>query len=423
MMGGPEGSSGAGERQPAEDDTMRCLWITRQDPRPANSGEFIYTGGLLGAVAAGHGMEITVLAHEAATVVEGAAGPAVRWVWTGRIPEGRMKSLASGLPGDAWRLGNPGARAALRRLLDEGNWDWVVVDHASCGWALDELERRRGMFRRLAHVSHNCERQVRAQVARESDAAWPMRLVLRWDAWKYGCLEERICRAADLITAITPADEATFKARHPGKRTLCLLPGYPVEPQTSPPPMDAGRPRGVVLAGAFEWLAKRRNLETFLEEAAKVFPAAGIGFTVVGKAPAGYFEGLAARFPWATFVANVPSVVPYLDAARAGVIPEALGGGFKLKALDYVFRGLPVAALAPAMSGLPMVAGVDAMVADSQAALAREIARRIDDMDFLESAARSAYGRCREAFRWADRGVAMAAAMRAVDTGAGTATG
>jgi hypothetical protein len=140
---------------------------------------------------------------------------------------------------------------------------------------------------------------------------------------------------------------------------------------------------------------------------------------VVGKSPAGYFDGLAARYPWARFVANVPSVAPYLDAARAGVRPEALGGGFKLKALDYVFRGLPVAALAPAMSGLPMVAGLDAVVADSQAALVREIARCIDDMDFLGAAARSAYNRCQEAFRWEDRGVALAAAMRAMDGGDG----
>ena len=43
----------------------------------------------------------------------------------------------------------------------------------------------------------------------------------------------------------------------------------------------------------------------------------------------------------------------------AANMPEELGGGFKLKALDYVFHGLPLAILDDSAAGLPLDAGAD----------------------------------------------------------------
>ena len=116
--------------------SMRCLWITRQDPRPANSGELIYTLGLLEALTAQPDTEITVLAHRAAGTSSG--GPSVEWELHGKIPGGRLKSLLSALPGDAFRLGNPVQRQALALLLGK-KWDWIVIDQAAAGSGPDFL--------------------------------------------------------------------------------------------------------------------------------------------------------------------------------------------------------------------------------------------------------------------------------------------
>lgn len=387
----------------------QILWITRQDTRPLDSGELIYSGGLLDALAATGEFAITVLAHEAKKPVAG--GPPVRWEWTGTIPTGRWKAMFSRWPADAWRLGNPRARAALRRLLGGQTWDHVIIDQAACAWAMDELARHRSSWSKLVYIAHNREAEVRPQVALESDGPWLLQTALHWDARKYAAMEDRLAAAADLVTAITPRDEESFTRAHPGKTTLCLPPGY-VGHAHEGPGITENTPVAVVLAGAFEWLAKRRNLESFLAAAAPVFPARGIAFTVVGKAPAGYFEGLKEKFPWCGFAANVPSIAPWLDGARIGLIPEALGGGFKLKALDYIFRGLPVAAIRPALSGLPLDPDHDAIVADDQDGLVRAIAGRIQDTGFLARAAANALEKCRHAFDWKDRGTALAAALR-----------
>ena len=151
---------------------MRCLWITRQDPRPADSGELIYTLGLLRSLAAQPRIEITVLAHKAAKPTEG--GPSVRWELHGTIPSGRLKSLPAKLPGDAYRLGNPVQREVLRRLLKE-KWDWVIIDQAACAWALGLLDRAQ----KVMYLGHNHEASVRKQVAGDRGGPLPMRMALK----------------------------------------------------------------------------------------------------------------------------------------------------------------------------------------------------------------------------------------------------
>jgi hypothetical protein len=385
---------------------MRCLWITRQDPRPADSGELIYTLGLLDSLAAQPGLEITVLAHEPAKPCDG--GPPLTWQLHGSIPTGRLKSLASALPADAFRLGNPIQRAALGRLL-ERDWDWILIDQAACAWALPMIPQDA----RVAYIAHNHETEVRRQVAADGTGSLPMRGVLKWDARKYGRMESRLCRRANLITAITPRDAAAFRGEAPGTPVVVLPPGYGGEIPAGPPrEITAETPRQVVLAGAFEWLAKRRNLESFLKAADAPFQAAKIGFQIVGKADPAWFDALAKQYPWASFTANVPSVAPYLDRARIGLIPEALGGGFKLKALDYIFRGLPLASVEAALSGVPVDPLTEAIAAPDPETLARDVAGRIDDLAFLNHAARRALEACRDAFHWHDRGIALAAALQ-----------
>jgi glycosyltransferase involved in cell wall biosynthesis len=384
---------------------MRCLWITRQDPRPADSGELIYTLGLLRSLAGQPGIELTVLAHKAAKATAG--GPELRWELHGTIPSGRLKSLPAKLPGDAYRLGNPQQREVLSDLLSE-TWDWIIIDQAACAWALDLL----GPEQKVMYLAHNHEASVRKQVAGDRGGSLPMRMALKWDSWKYGRMEGALARRANLISAITPRDADAFALDAPGVPIFVLKPGYGGEiPQGPPRPITAETPRQVVLAGAFEWLAKRRNLEAFLQAAAEPFQAAKIGFQVVGKADPAWFAALARQHPWASFQANVPSVTPFLDQARIGLIPEALGGGFKLKALDYIFRGLPLASVEAALSGVPVDPRSEAIAAPDPESLAEAVAAKIDDLAFLNHAAGKALENCRSAFHWEDRGVTLARAL------------
>jgi len=385
---------------------MRCLWITRQDPRPQDSGDLIYSLGLIRALAAQPGVDLTVLAHHGKTPSSGDVG--IRWELHGVIPKGRIPGILSRLPSDSWRLGNPLMRGALRSLLDQNAWDWVVIDQAACGWAMDLFPANQ----RFAYIAHNHEAVLRGEVARSPDGSLPLRLALRHDAAKYATLEGRLCERASLVSAITPRDAEAFQTANPSKSVIILPPGYGREIGISSPPLiTAETPLKVALAGTFEWLAKRRNLETFLLAAAEPFREKRIEFLVVGKAEPEYFQALGEKHPWAAFHANVPSMAPFLQGARIGLIPEALGGGFKLKALDYIFAGLPLGSIESALSGIPIDPDADCIAAGTPEKLAIEVAGKIHDTDFLNRAAGSAFMKSRHQFDWASRGRLLASAM------------
>jgi len=393
---------------------MHCLWITRQDPRPADSGELIYSRGLLRALAGRTGMDLHVLAHRSEDAGNPpASGPddPIHWHLPAAMPRKRARGLVSRLPSDADRLGNPAMRAALRRLLAERPWDWIVIDQAACGWALGEIPAETES--RVAYIAHNHEASVRSMVATDQSGSLPLQVALRHDAAKYARLERSVVARAELVSAITPRDRAAFLRESPGKNVLVLSPGYEENeiPAGDPPALDLDTPRRVVLAGTFQWIAKRRNLESFLAAAAEPFLAAGIEFLVVGKAEPAFFQRLSRQYPSVRFHANVPAMAPWLAHARIGLIPEALGGGFKLKALDYIFRGLPIASVESALSGLPLAPGVDAITGRDPAGLARAVADRLNDLAFLNLAARSALAKCRHAFHWEDRGLLLANAF------------
>ncbi|MGB6223375.1 glycosyltransferase [Haloferula sp.] len=385
---------------------MRCLWITRQDPRSADSGDLIYSLGLLRSLAATGRVDLTVLTHRGNGDIEAADG--IKWDIQGAIPPKNPLSLLSSLPSDAHRLGSASMRSALKRQLAKGRFDRIVIDQAASAWALDDLPEQTPVL----YVAHNHEAIVRNEVAASREGSFAFQLALKRDASNYAKLERRLCKRASIISAITPRDESNFRREFGDKTYVQLTPGYdgPI-PSADLPLITSETPRRVVLAGTFEWLAKRRNLEAFLAAANAPFPKAGIEFLVVGKSDPDYFVQLAKEFPWARFEANVPSMERYLRDARIGLIPEALGGGFKLKALDYIFRGLPLAALEPALSGLPLKPGIDALVSDTTEGLVKIVSNKIDDLGFLNQTAASSLAHCRDAFHWSARGKRLADAL------------
>lgn len=385
------------------------LWITRQDPRPADSGEFIYSLGLIRALAAIGTVRLTVLAHQAAA--SELELPHVDWVLPSPLPEKSPLSLLSKLPSDAHRLAGTAIRDALKAQLSNHDFAGVIIDQAANAWALDHLPPELPIF----YLSHNHEAVVRSEIASSQEGSLPLRFALRHDASKYATLERRLCATAKAISAITPRDERNFRHEFPEKDYCQLPPGFEDDIPDAPLcPMTETTPRRVVLAGTFGWIAKRRNLEAFLHDAAEPFQQAEIEFHVVGKAAPEYFDGLGKRFPWARFIPNVPSMEPHLRNARIGLIPEALGGGFKLKALDYVFHGLPLASIESALSGLPLTPGEHVIAAETTAELARDVTAKMDDLDFLNQAAQGALDQCRHSFRWADRGQTLATALRRI---------
>ena len=389
---------------------MRCLWLTRQEPFAANSGELIYSSGLLRALAES-GASIRLLGYDGNQL--NSSGELTKLnidiSTVGPIPSRRITNFFSSLPSDADRLRGEQLQKELDKHLRAMDFDAFIVDHAALGWAVDSLKTSKSKRKPLVvYVSHNCEAIIRQQIAENCRGNVIKRLVMQRDAKKYARLEQRLCRAANLITAITPEDCENYQQWFPDKSVITLMPGY--QEQGAAPaaqPIGPNTPRRVLMVGSFEWIAKRHNLEALLAAADPVFHPAGIELQIVGKAQPEYARAIQSRFACATFHANVPEVEPFLREARMGLIAETVGGGFKLKTLEYAFNKLPIAALENALGGVELTADQDAIVEQTLPDLVKSIVERIDDFEFLNRAASRTAEQFASRFSWIDRGQAF----------------
>ncbi|MAS93451.1 MAG: hypothetical protein CMO55_09690 [Verrucomicrobiales bacterium] len=393
---------------------MKCLWLTRKYPRPTNSGELIYSNGLIRSFAA-QPVDLTVIAHDNDEVPVGNGSTnsqykdqdGVEWLLGTPRLGSRLGSLVSRFPSDTWRLKNGGPEALLDQALDQRKWDAVIIDHAAIGWALGPLMKLRMSAGeespRLVYVSHNHEAKVRREVANNSTAGYPKKMLLKHDAEKYAHLEDELCRHVDLVTAITRTEVDAYRANFPNQKYLCLTPGYegPIHTGRS---IDEKTPRRLVMSGSFEWIAKRINLEIFLEKAAAKLADADIELQIVGKTDEEFRLAMKRRFPDVDFVGRVPEMEPYLLNSRMGLIVEEFGGGFKLKQLEYVFHGLPIAGLTCAVDGLPLSSPEQILLESTTEELMVSVIKTIDDLGRLNQMSQDSLQICQEEFRWADRG-------------------
>jgi len=374
---------------------VRCLWLAGECPDVADTGLHVYSRGISEAFAR-TGADVTGIG-----MARGAArrGTAVAW----RRVAGRRRRAAASLLAPLPAMAHGFATPEYRRALDEAlgsHWDAVVIDHLQTGWAVPVV-RARARRAVLAYVSQNHEASVRREVARAAGALH--RLPLAADAWKVARLERRVTHAAKVVTAITDEDAQRFRSRAgPTTEVITLPPGYDghtIEQHRA----LARTPRRAVVLGSFEWHVKEANLRAFLAAADPLFADAGAEIRVVGPVRDEFVAEMRSLRA-TTFAGRVPDITSELGQARIGVIAETLGGGFKMKALDYAFHRVPIAMIAGSANGLPLRAGTSVLEFTGPEQLASGAARVLDRIDELEAVADRAFDEVSARFDWSERG-------------------
>lgn len=384
---------------------MRCLWITLVDPEPRHNGQLIYSGGLIGGAAqAGMEIEIIGLAREGRVRPLGQQQGNCTWWLADHKLRSRLLSLVSPLPHMASRARSRLLDQLLQERLQQ-SWDAIVFDGISAGWALNAVLKRypaKGKRPRLVYISHNHERSLREEVARNHPLA-PVRVALHCDAWKVSTLERRLVGAVDLVTAITAEDKARYAEDSAHATVAVLPPGYD-GPSLARRRIDQALPRRAVVVGSFDWIAKQLNLSEFLAVADPLFAAAGAQLQIVGNGDAAFLDRMRSTTLATDLTGTVGDVSSFMQQARVALVPERHGGGFKLKVLDYVFGRIPVLAIEGSVAGMPLSRGGSILYFRDHLALARGALRVIDDFERLNDLQDNAYNQCQERFSWRRRG-------------------
>ena len=404
--------------EPEAGPNMRCLWLTLADPEPPLNGQYVYSSGLINSVAAaGIDVEVLGLRRPDSAHRYGMRNDHIVWWLPDRsmnVRRARWGRLASGLPHTAYRCGTADMRRELGALLARGNWDGIVFDGISVGWALSVVRKHYAGHAnppRMIYVSHNHEETLHARLA-ENQTSFLKRHVERLDALKVSRLERALLRSVDFVSTITLEDQLLYRSLGCDKPMEVVTPGYRGR-RVSERRISDETPRRAVIVGSYDWIAKRMNLAEFFAIADPMFADRSAELQVVGSADESFLAPLRRSAKATSFTGTVSSVNPYLDNARIAIVPERHGGGFKLKILECVFNRLPVFALADSVAGVPLVHGESIMLYADHGALALGVLEAIDDFALLNRLQERAYAACHKHFDWESRGRQLLQAIAA----------
>jgi len=410
---------------------LRCLWVSHDIPFPQDAGDRIYSANLASALAHA-GAEVRYLGYLQGDPNEVPRDWVSEWVAVNGTKRNEHLALLSRYPRIAAVLGTRSYRELLQRQLQEP-WDAIVLDGYASGWALaacvqardkahDEVRNGREHVKPpvLVYLSHNHEESLWQAMTQATDALSLKRLGVWQNYRKARMLERAMVDQVDLITTITPEDALTYAKQQPAKKqagvvrpaaSVILTPGY-AGPTRVKRHINQHTPRHVVMMGSYRWLIKQENLRRLVQLADPVFAERNIVLDVIGDVPEELLQQLQPTVRATRFHGFVADISSYFDAARLALVPEVVGGGFKLKFLDYVFGRVPVVTIQAASAGVPQTLAECMLPCADLPALVNTVAQVIDDVGRLDQLQDRAYHRAASLFRWQDRGQALAGAIR-----------
>ena len=112
--------------------------------------------------------------------------------------------------------------------------------------------------------------------------------------------------------------------------------------------------------------------------------ALGIDLHVVGDMPDNFLSAMKQRYPTVRFSGYVEDLSECITNARLAIIAEPIGGGFKMKLLEFVFNRMPVAVLDTCVAGIPVNVRINMLIMPSLESLVLAAGRMVDDVGRLD---------------------------------------
>jgi glycosyltransferase involved in cell wall biosynthesis len=239
--------------------------------------------------------------------------------------------------------------------------------------------------------------------------------------------ERRAGGQADVITVVSAEDARSFTTGAVGETVTAPAPRLLVAPNgvdtktVRPAPPAPGA--GLVFTGTLDFLPNAEGITWFVREVLPLVRARRPDATlhIVGRSPTSGVRGLAA-VSGVSCSFDVPAVLPYLHAARAVVVPLRIGTGSRLKVLEAMAAGRPVASTSIGAEGLAVEGGRHLLLGDTAADLARAVLVLLEDQDRAAALAAEARALVETRYSWSHLARTWAEAMALVARG-GKASG
>jgi glycosyltransferase involved in cell wall biosynthesis len=279
------------------------------------------------------------------------------------------------------RLHRPRFQHALDRLLRQRTFDAVYLSTTMLGGY------RFPPGVPLVGDTHNVEHDSLRRAAHEAHELWRRAYFARQAVFT-AREERRYTTRCSVVCATSPRDRGLIEL---------LAPDVPVHVVPNGIDLDrfAGldrnpRPHTLLFTGLMSYYpnvhAVTRLLTRIFPRVLRQLPDARV--KIVGASPSRAVRELAGGCVEVT--GFVPDVRPYLSSAAAFVIPLAMGGGTRVKALEAMAAGVPVVSTTIGCEGLDVENGRSVLLADDDEQFAAAVVRVLTNRSLAEGLATAA---------------------------------
>jgi polysaccharide biosynthesis protein PslH len=303
------------------------------------------------------------------------------------------RSVVSPLPYTISRYRSAAFRDAVQRLTAADTFDVVVCDFLTPAINVPAVLPCAAVL-----FQHNVEAAIwrrHYEVARG-----PLRKAFLWLEWqRVRRFEQQACRRFDHVITVSAEDRAT--TLHEYGVAASDVPTGVDTAYFRPSPGARRQPHHLVFTGSMDWLPNVDGMRFFVDEVLPLVKAKvpDVTLTIVGREPGPDIRALAA-VAGITVTGRVPDVRPFIDEASAFIVPLRIGGGTRLKIYEAMAMECPVISTSIGAEGLPLVEGVEILLADSPADYAAAVIRVLTEQAFAERLGRNGAETVRSRFGW-----------------------
>ena len=222
----------------------------------------------------------------------------------------------------------------------------------------------------------------------------------QWQAGQLRQVEERYAPRVSMNLMMSTLDARRLEEVAPGSQTAVVHNGVNAEwfkVQSSIPV----RSREIVFVGPLYMYPNWDGIRLFVRESWPVIrrkdPEATL--TLVGRATSAQVAELEAE-DGVQVLGFVPDIRPFIAGAQCCIAPLHIGGGTRLKILEYWAMGKPVVSTAIGCEGLRAKDGGNILVRDEPEAFADAVIDLLSDADFAESLGVNARATVEAEYTW-----------------------
>jgi polysaccharide biosynthesis protein PslH len=288
--------------------------------------------------------------------------------------------------------------ALIERLMSENTYDIVHLDHAHMGkyglWMKEKWNIP------IVLREHNYETLIYERFA--ANTKNPLKkLIATIHAKRLRKEEANFIRSFDATIPITPQDEELMRRDAPNATYYTIPAG--VDTDYYRPTEQAKEARNSILwIGGTNWLPNRDAIEYFAKE---IFPLVvksvpDATFDVVGEGT-DKLQSLAMEGVGNVWLhGRVPDIRPFMERSAVMICPLRVGGGMRLKLLDFFASGKAVVSTSVGAEGNKARDGEEILIRDSASSFADAVVKLLGDPDQRAALSSKARRLVEEEYSW-----------------------